>query len=364
MSFGLNDSTIDFLIAQSARHPSLRQSAARLLVSIDRPDAVEFVVRTVTESETEVDSDPGDTISPSFIINVWESATAKERLMSVPSRGRLLEVWTDESLRAETRKLAFRLWLTSTEQSIAYDAIRRLPMTGVLRPQIVEFRVRMGDAEVVDSALEFVASEPGIRRQLDLIWCGKTRTHLAKQLELLRDSIPQDYSGGHDDMHWDLSRVLLRIPVKDAETLVSANWDHLQYSPLYVSTALYLGTELTVALADASLANCSDISSFLRHIIYHWLSAGVRVEPQHLDTLVPYLTRLDSHVLSQLAELCDGMGEAGATWRRECLFPIREDLRAHYAPTLEELFTRLDQLSTDADISIPTVSVARRRDGV
>jgi hypothetical protein len=133
----------------------------------------------------------------------------------------------------------------------------------------------------------------------------------------------------------------MRIPLRDGEGLLLKHWDHLQYSPLFVQTALYVGTSKCLALASQALSKYPKGIKVFEHIGHHFGSnnseTGKYLAQRHLDALLPYLDQLDDFSLFEIAETAQRLGipewsqqhlkgKLDEKWRKRCL-PTDEDLR-------------------------------------
>jgi hypothetical protein len=131
---------------------------------------------------------------------------------------------------------------------------------------------------VVDNALTHLAIDPGLRSD---VWSNNAY-YLAN---LVRD-----------------------IPTAVAERLLEQHWAGLGEVPLFIHAALYHGTDMLRAVAADSLGRLSPEADPFRHVdsFFGFFTQGLsdRLTVRHLETLLPYLERLESHCLQDMLRFC------------------------------------------------------------
>jgi hypothetical protein len=115
------------------------------------------------------------------------------------------------------------------------------------------------------------------------------------------------FEGDHD-----ITNLLLRMSVSDAEGILVAHWDHVRFAKRFVQLALFLDTDRLRSLARQSIVECPDPAKMLEHVSatfgVHWEGhPGVTQESQIL-ALEPYLDLLAEHDLSDFAQACNENG--------------------------------------------------------
>jgi hypothetical protein len=147
----------------------------------------------------------------------------------------------------------------------------------------------------------------------------------------------------------------MRIPRDEAEGLIAKHWEHLQYSPLFIQAALFVGTPRCLALADAGIRECPPQINVLEHVADHFgiMVSGRQdsVTLEHLERLRPYVGRLDALSVWMIADFCNRRGHQ--EWVRRSLAPyLTEEYRAQVCPTEADIERDLDRSAGDEGRSI------------
>lgn len=345
---GLQENVINYFITQCDRHESLRHPIACMCDRIDAPDALEFIVRYAANLERNI-ADDGFIPWTALLADYWDISRTDGRRLPQASLDRLKILWESQENDDFIKKQAFRLWLTGAgwEQ---IDVLRPVPSDSPLFHSALWKRTQLGDQTVVPPLRSILSTEHQWFYVAHTVWCDEIMTVAEHYLESFKANIPTDFSGGLLNAHYSLSKLLMKIPVKDAEELLEKYWGHLGYSPLFIQTALYVGTSRCLELADSSISRCPREVEILKHI--HFQFGFVESErekyltKQHLDNLLPYLDRFGEGELWHLAEECQRLGIPEWSYRhlRDLL---SEEWRKRYHPSDDELLKDLDKFLAD-----------------
>lgn len=345
LSFGVSNAAIDYLIAQSRMHAELRPHIAHMLSSyIDKPNVVEFVTRVAAEIEQASADKAHSALWFDSLVHGWTVAHSSGHGLSADSSNRLKALWDNRQEDATVRQRAFDLWLTRAEPA-DLDTLAGIPFDSPLSHAALWVRLQFGDRSAARDALPLLPAETNWFRVAHLAWCTEFIGAAQRCLADFKSDIPQDFSGGRLDQHYNLSELLMKIPKEDAETLIACNWEHLRYSPLFVQAALYVGTPKCMMLAANGISHSpGSIDVFDQYFTRQWM-LGLEVTLKSLDSLKPYLDRFNDHELAGCAEACERLGEAGIEWRKKNLLHLLEKhgMRQRFHPTLDDLMERLEQ---------------------
>jgi hypothetical protein len=346
---GIRDEVINYFIEQCNVHESLRWPITRMCDRIDAPDAIEFIVRSAADIEREIAGTDKFSHWTTTLADNWKGFRSGRKL-SQASLDRLRALWEDLNNDEFVKGQAFRLWLTGVEWE-QIDILRAIPTNSPLFRSALWKRAQLGDYGVVPDLLPILSTETPWFRVAQHVWCDKIMAAVQYPLEAFQDNIPADFSGSWLNAHYELSSLLMMIPVKDAETLLVKYWGHLGYSPLFIQTALYVGTPKCLELAASSISQCPRDVDILKHIHHQFGFMDYEREKyltiQHLDNLLPYLDRLGEHELWQLAEVCQRLGIP--EWSKQHISDrLSEKYRKQYHPSDDDLLQDLDDFAADS----------------
>lgn len=350
---GLPERVINYFVAQYETHESLRWPIIYMFEHVDAASAMDLIVRYGADTAKGLEGTTS--FSPRFALlgDSWDGSRDDSRRLSQDSMMRLLELWSNEGNDIHIKQAAFAIWLRAARQ----EHLNRLRTVDSRSPRyrdVLIKRMRLSDQGVVPDLLAVLPFDGYWRsywfRFAHTVWCPELFGVTDKQLEALQDTIPTDYSDGWKDPHFHLSELLMQIPSHDAEKLLIKHWEHLQYSPLFIQTALFVGTSKCLELASKSIAKYPAGIKVFRHVSSHFglmnLERARLVTKRHFDSLIPYLDRLDEGDLWELAEVSQRLGIP--EWSNQHLSgKLAEEWRKRYLPTGEDLLQALDELAAD-----------------
>ena len=347
---GIHDEVINYFIEQCNVHESLSWPITRMCDCIDAPDAIEFKVRSAADIVRGIAGTNEFSPWKAMPADNWKFSCIDGRRLSQASWDRLRALWEDMNNDEFVKRQAFRLWLTGVEW-VQIKILRAIPTYSPLFLSALWKRAQLGDQSVLPDLLPIFSPETHGFRVAHHVWCEELMVAVQHQLEAFKDNIPADFSGGLLDAHYELSRLLMMIPVNDAETLLEKYWGHLGYSPLFILTALYVGTPKCLELAAYSISRCPRDVDILKHMHHQFGFMDSEREKyltiQHLDNLLPYLDRLGEHELRRLAEVCRQWLKI-PEWSKQHIFDwLSEKYRKEYHPSDDDLLQDLDEFVAD-----------------
>ncbi len=349
MARGVRDDVINYLIAECDVHDSLREPITFMCDRIDAPVAIEFIVRTAADIERSIVGT--DKFSPwtLMLADNWNFALPRRRRLSQASMARLKALWQDPKKDGFVEKQAFRLWCTGIEWK-QIGILRAIPSNSPLYRSALWKRTQLGDHSVVPDLLPLLMTKTRWFMVAHHVWCKQLMVKAQHHLEAFKDNIPTNFSGGLLDVHHVLSKLLMMIPVNDAEILLAKYWTHLRYSPLFVQTALYVGTPKCLKLGASSISQCPRHVDIFKRIDFEFgfmdSERQKHLTEQRLDNLLPYVDRLGEDELSGLVEVCQRIGIP--KWPKQHLSDqLSEKDRKRYYPSDDDLFRNLDQFVAD-----------------
>jgi hypothetical protein len=346
---GIRDEVINYFIEQCDVHESLRWPITCMCDCIDAPDAIEFIVRSAADIERGIAGTNKFSPWTTTLADNWKGFRSGGRKLSQVSLARLRALWEDLNNDEFVKQQAFRLWLTDSEWE-QIDILRAISTNSPLFRSALRKRAQLGDQSILPNLLPILSTETHWFRVAHLVWCEELMVAVQHQLEAFKDNIPADFSGGWLNAHYELSSLLMMIPVIDAETLLDKYWGHLGYSPLFIQTALYVGTPKCLELAASSISQCPRDVDILKHIHHQFGFMDSEREKyltlQHLDNLLLYLDRLGESELWQLAKVCQRLGIP--EWSKQHISDwLSEKYRKQYHPSDDDLLQDLDEFVAD-----------------
>jgi hypothetical protein len=348
LSHGISDNVIKYLVNQCNVHNSLRWNIARICDLIDTPNAIELIVHTAANIERDI---AGKNLFSPWVLEVennWNGSLEKNKKLSQASLKRLKSIWKYLDNDDYLKRIAFRLWLTGIEfQQI--DILRDISSTSVLFKTALRKRIELGDYSTVPILIPLLSTNIHWLSEVDHVWCEELLLAVEQFLENLKNERAHFFSDEWEEKDFIVSKLLMRIPVNDAEHLLVKNWDSLKHSPLFIQAALYIGTPKCLKIAAASINQCPRDINILEHIHYHcgFADFGERkpLTKEHLNNLLPYLDRLGKSELRECAEVCQKLGIL--EWSQKHLYTrLSEEDRKRFHPSDDDLLQELEEFAT------------------
>lgn len=313
---GLPEPTLRYFIGQ-ARGSELRWAITFMLHGFDHPDALEFIARELAATQEELEGTKK--FSP-FVLTArdeWRRRQDRGRAISVASRSRLRELWKDGSHGKHLRKEAFRLWSATIARGDV-PILRAVSASDILADSALSERLRRGDRLVIPGLIaKLRQSDPDRWWHLgQYVWTDELTDVMDEELTRRGARVKREW--GFEDAasnDWATYELLMRLPVKEAESLMFKHWEHLRFSSYFVQTALYIATPNLTKAAAAAVTECPDPKALFLHLTSHFGyktigHPGVTRIAQ-VESLLPYLDHLSDLDIQHLWEICNDHGWFG-----------------------------------------------------
>jgi hypothetical protein len=272
---------IDYFIRR-AKADDLRWQITYMLHGLDHPDAVEFVIRELAETDRRLEGT--GSFSP-FSISATDDWRRRQedqgRPMSRESRDRLLSLWQNLGNDRFIRKQAFRIW-AATETDGDLKTLRSVDTSDPLAESVLWERLKRNDHAAVPGLILQLKGERKKRsfwwQYARRVWCGE----------------------------------LMSLPTSQAEALLLEHWDHLQFSDGFVQAALYIGTPSLLGHVEQAMKSCPNPSAMFTYIHFHY---GIRTKGRtgvthrrQFEALGPYLNYMEDSTIYSFWEECNEHG--------------------------------------------------------
>jgi hypothetical protein len=334
---------VDCLIAYANQYETLRVPVGHICGLIDLPDSVEFAARACAEAKREL------------ISLEWHWASFDYPRLSSPSLERLQGLWSTEGNSDAIRILAFNVWTKNADPNSTevLGIIREVPPEAPFLCDAVWTRAVRSDFSCLPDFIKLLESQSRAFLIAPRLWCEQLTPVVRQRLSAFEATIPRDHSGGWQDEHFHLAEMLMEIPVEEAEGLLLEYWSHLQYSPLFVQSALFVGTERCLAAAQTAIDHYPagvDLFKYLDQHFGHGFSLPEKraLMLRDLQNLQPYLHRFDEYLLNWYAGVCEQLGAGGIELGKKYLpAPFCIEWQKRVSPTEEDLAQDLDRSIID-----------------
>jgi hypothetical protein len=347
-----NSAVINHFIAECFIHKSL-QKLNTYLCNIDDPDVIEFIFTSVAEiKKNEVDTDkllPWKNLLFQICHTLTIDCLFGRRRLSQTFMNRQKSWWKNSHNNEFVKQQAFYLWCASVDDN-QLGILRAIPSNSPFFSSAVQKRAELGDRSVIRDIIPLLSTKIHLFSVTHHVWCDGLCLAAQHSLEALKNTIPKDFSDGWQNEHYELSQLLMWMPVHESEILLERYWEYLGYSPPFIQTALYVGTPKCIKLAADSISQCpSNISVFqLIGSTFGFFDNERQkyLTVQHLERLLPYLDRLDEFQVEQLAEVCQRIGIP--KWSQQHLSMwLSEKDRKRYHPSDYDLLENIDEFAAN-----------------
>ncbi|UZJ63961.1 ATP-binding protein [Sphingobacterium sp. KU25419] len=214
----------------------------------------------------------------------------------------LLEYWKDKTNTPKQREVAFRYWTNNEEKSLILNQLSFIDGDDPLNERIVRERILLGDVSIVHEFAKLVQLNPFHIRIAHFAWNNEMK-------KVYRETFVQERQNFEStEIRHFLVKILVEIPTKDAEALLVEFWKDILDDVFAIQTALYIGTEETIKLAQAHIAtnyNPSGLFVFVDQVYKcHNRDAEKRITIEKLEILKPYFKYINQHSLNMFADHC------------------------------------------------------------
>jgi hypothetical protein len=302
---GISDSVLNYLIDIAQQNDSMRYHIVHLLSEVDHPIVIRYLVILAAEANHRAKEQGSFSPWSVRLGDQWDPTRTHGHRLSAESLDAMKTLWESEDSEEWLKAGALEFWVNAIDDLVILRSI------GPEHPQfetVLWRRSRLGDIEAVPYVARLLGRSSHWFRVAAPIWCSEFLNVTDQALKALSSKTPLDYSGGATNDHHMLAELLRDIRREDAEKLLMKNWNHLQYSPIFIQAALYVGTETCIDCANAAIAKCPPDVNVFQHIgfFFGFFMYGLseRLSIAHLEVLLPYLGRLHDVSLHDMAEFC------------------------------------------------------------
>jgi len=357
----ISEPVLRYLADLGTAEQAYRWIVTTLLDDVDHPVAVGYVARELADIIHRAEQ--AGSFSPLAMRwgDRWQASDkhTRERL-SAASISTLRSLWEDENHPDWLHKYAFSVWRRCVDN---LGELQSIPTDSPHFESAAWERALRGDQEIVPYVLGKLSVNQRWFHVVPPIWSQEfVSTVDAALTALVTKSGPG--ASPWSNAPYDFRYLLRDIPTDAAEPLLVKHWGDLGREPPSIQIALYHGTERCRALAAESLGTIGLGGEPLPHIgsFFGFFTRGLQdqLTVRHLETLRPYLSRLDDFCLTEMVEFCrryDHWDWALQHLRPECrrrVQTIKPDLvgnppyiariTVRWFPSDEELLANLDEI--------------------
>jgi hypothetical protein len=296
---GFSDTVVTFL-TKLGRSEEYERIVVAILDRVTRPAAVDFVVRSMALVRHCAEERGGFfPWKPSWADRL-RSAEGERTALPAASKEALRTLWQDEGNPDWLRKYALEVW-ANVGWELSY--VQSIPETSPLHDAAVRYRAERGDLTVVAQVVREIDGKTWWLQLLPQIWCRETAAVLDCHLTLAESDKDTESNGGYL-----LAQALRDIPVLDAERLLLKHWPGLRRNPRFIQAALYLSTVDSRSRAYESIRELGADAKVFQVIsmYFGFMTTGLcdRLSIRHLESLRPYISRLDGMCIGDIVEFC------------------------------------------------------------
>lgn len=332
----ISEPILNYLISVAKCNDALHSSIMFLLHHIDHPLVVRFLVEEAAKIEKRAEENGGFFMWGMTLRDQWDpiNGTRGHRLSSA-SLDTLRSCWEITENDPSLKKTAFSFWVQATDDVAILQSI---PPEQAGFDKVLRRRAKLGDLTVAPFIKPLLEVDKHWFYFIGPIWCETFKEATNRALSDLQEKTPTDYSDGSTNDHHMLSHLLRDISSVDAEPLLVKHWEFLKYSPLFVQTALYLGTCNSLKMAEEAIQQYPEVHKPFGHVdhFFGFMTEKLRdrLNLKHLESLRPYLKRIGDHAVSSMADFCERHGYRG--WSEINLRPEFERRRSVLGKTTRE----------------------------
>lgn len=339
-----------------AEQEDLRWPITYMLHGVDHPDAMTFLVNESAVTAKQVESSGGYSTLAGMVRQHWDRMDReKHSPISMVSRGRLCDLWTNSDNDKYVRQAAFWIWCAVSRHG-DIELLQQFQASPELQRDVLPARLSRGDASAVPLLAQHLREQPKDHWWLSSANGIRSAPMLALIDDLLaeRGKAPVELDwGDRGDMDWHLSDLLIYLDPTQSEPLLHKHWWHLRYSPRFVQAALYTAGRLMLENVAEVVRECPSPKQLFEHIdmrfgIKHSGHPGVTRLDQ-VAALAPYLGYLGDMAIYSFWGLCNERG--WHAFRREHL-DDRLDARWRSKEGLDDA-TLHEQLNAEVNEDTP-----------
>lgn len=339
-----------YLVDVVETYPQLEWKLLYLLYQIPYPVALECVVRKIAEYERDIDGD-GFLHLKSEVSRAWQPDNPRGQSLPRDCMATLRGLWQDNTEQEKVRKNAFLVWSRSAKRD-ELDLLKEASDIDFFKDSAYRRRLQLGDESVLQADGFDLAENLTFITQLENVWGGEALYRVAALYRGLNENESQNIS-------YELSRLLYRIPDQDAEYLLVSHFEQIRENARFFQAALYTATDRTKELAAETYAEVENPDQLFEMINMNYgfteYGRSELISRESLLSLEPYLEHIGERSLVDIAHKAKELGMED--WSKKHVQPqLSGDQRLWGHPTDEDLFERLDELVTEEETA-PNVSL-------
>jgi hypothetical protein len=359
---GIPSKAIDLMVRVAQKVEGLRWPITVALKHLDDPSAIRFLLVQAAKSQQRANENGGYSMFISDLKQQWDPTSESRGKRLRPDAIEVIRTcWESNSGDASLQEAAFKCWISAVDD---LNKLREISVEHPFFESVLWRRAWLRDVSAAALIAPILESDSHWFQIVSHVWSPPIQAKVDGALRDLAQNTPDDCSGGRTNNHYALAELLRDIPVDDAEPLLLSYWKHLQFSPLFVQAALYIGSPECVRLAMKAIGCYPENENAFVHIssFFGFYTTGLmdRLEQRHLDVLLPFMVQLGDSDLSSMAEYCRRHGRRD--WAIRHLKPefdrrrnalAQEDDRSdvhverlgrHHFPSDDDLLEELDRI--------------------
>jgi|GEM_PF-745968 len=348
------DSAILYFINRALSSEKLRWAITLIMQQIDNPDAIEFVIRQAALIEEKIESSNGFSFWLTMLEHPFnEKDELDNKKMGNISQNRLEEIWSNQNESNYVRKQAMQMWIKAIDIT-QLNKLRDIPENSPIFDVALIKRMMLGDLSVEDAVIKKLRTVKHPDYWLQFChhcWTDKLNNEIGKILSkkvLNTDNkiITENYVSNNM-----ISQLLIKIPIKNAESHIIKNWEQLKSSQEYIQAALYVGTESCLKLVAKTIQECGDPNLLFEYIDqrFGFMSGELKsYNDRHLRILEPYLDYFSDMSIWSFWMSCNRRGFF--SWREKHLdkrLSEKFKKREHHTVIDSAVFEQLDRFVED-----------------
>ena len=332
---------------EARSNPELAHYINGMIRRIDCPEIQDHIVRYVASIDDEIEGTERYNACASSWASDWHMRSQHRRpIMSLQTKQKLQDMWSDQNESANVRHRAFHFWVSSKRES-DLEILRAIGESSALFDMAMRARLQLHDKTALPFLLQKL-DEEGRKSH----WWYYARVFPDRALvdcieSCLSELNVTENEVARSDFVWSVSAALVRFATDDAERILLANWQHLSLIPRFLQVALFHATPKLIERVESTIRQLEDPK-----VAFELFGAcvGLRTygEPgltrrKQMEAIAPYaghMSRLDAR---DLWDCCNQYGwhDLRNTWLDAQL--LRTEKTVREAVTDEGAFEHLDE---------------------
>ena len=307
----LPDNAIRYFI-ERAISPELRWPITYMLDGVDHPDAVEFVVRELAETDEQTSNTSVFGITAG---DEWKRRQEKTgRAMSEASRNRLHQIWSEKHHGKHLRSRAFQIWCSTTAKEDIL-ALRAVCADDELLDKALFQRLRRGDVEAIPGLVEKLQQNTGPYwwQAGRYIWSDELTDCLDKALHRRGETVNRSWDCDNtSEIDRMLAERLMELNTGKSARLLIQHWESLRFLPDFVQAALYTADPCLSELVGKTINECPEPKSMFQSLAINF---GIKTNGRkgitridQIQVLSPYFDYLGKFEIWGIWETCNTHG--------------------------------------------------------